>query len=61
MEEDPFNGDIVRLKAQSVAWRRRVGAWRILFDIESEKRRALVHDVARSLPLAGDGRSTDPS
>ena len=47
MEQDPFSGDIVRLKAQSVAWRRRVGDWRILFDIEREKRRVLVHDVVR--------------
>ena len=47
MEQDPFSGDIVRLTAQPVAWRRRVGDWRILFDIEPEKRRVLVHDVAR--------------
>ena len=25
MEQDPFSGDIVRLKVQPVAWRRRVG------------------------------------
>jgi mRNA-degrading endonuclease RelE of RelBE toxin-antitoxin system len=47
MEQDPFSGDVVRLKAQPVAWRRRVGDWRILFDIEPEQRRALVHDVVR--------------
>ena len=47
MEQDPFSGDIVRLKAQLIAWRRRVGDWRILFDIEPEKRRVLVHDVVR--------------
>jgi mRNA interferase RelE/StbE len=47
MEQDPFSGDIVRLKAQPVAWRRRVGDWRILFDVEPEKRRVLVHDVVR--------------
>ena len=47
MEEDPFQGDIVRLTAQPTAWRRRVGDWRILFDIEPEKRRVLVHDVVR--------------
>jgi mRNA interferase RelE/StbE len=46
MEQDPFSGDIVRLKAQPVAWRRRVGDWRILFDVE-ERRRVLVHDVLR--------------
>ena len=47
MQHDPFSGDIVRLKAQPVAWRRRVGNWRILFDVEPERRRVIVHDVAR--------------
>ena len=47
MEQNPFSGDIVRLKVQPVAWRRRVGDWRILFDIEPQKRRVLVHDVLR--------------
>jgi mRNA-degrading endonuclease RelE of RelBE toxin-antitoxin system len=47
MEHDPFSGDIVRLKAQPVAWRRRVGDWRILFDVELGKSRVLVHDVLR--------------
>ena len=44
---DPFAGDVVRLKDQPTAFRRRVGDWRILFDIEPEKRRVLVHDVVR--------------
>lgn len=30
MQEDPFSGDIVRLKAQPTAWRHRVGSYRIL-------------------------------
>jgi mRNA-degrading endonuclease RelE of RelBE toxin-antitoxin system len=47
MEHDPFSGDIVRLKAQPVAWRRRVGNWRILFDVEPAGRRILVHDIVR--------------
>ena len=47
MEHDPFSGDLVRLKAQPVAWRRRVGNWRILFDVDLEKRQVLVHDIAR--------------
>ena len=47
MELHPFSGDIVRLKAQPIAWRRRVGGWRILFDVEPDKRRVLVHDVVR--------------
>ncbi len=47
MERDPFSGDVVRLKAQPTAWRRRVGNWRILFDVEPAQRRVLVHDIAR--------------
>ena len=47
MEYDPFSGDIVRLKAQPVAWRRRIGDWRLLFDVDLEARRVLVHDVLR--------------
>lgn len=29
----PFSGDLVRLKSQPMAWRRRVGNSRILFDV----------------------------
>ncbi len=47
MEQNPFSGDTVRLKARPIAWRRRVGNWRILFDIEPERRRVLVHHVVR--------------
>ena len=47
MEQDPFSGDIVRLTAQPVAWRRRVGDWRILFDVELEQHRVLVHGIVR--------------
>jgi mRNA-degrading endonuclease RelE of RelBE toxin-antitoxin system len=47
MEQDPFSSDIIRVKGHPVAWRRRVGDWRILFDIEAEKRRVLVYDVVR--------------
>ena len=47
MERDPFSGDIVRLKAQPTAWRRRVGDWRILFDVNLEQRLVLVHDIVR--------------
>ena len=47
MEEDPFQGDIVRLKAQPSAWRRRVGNWRILFDVDPDRRLVIVHDILR--------------
>ena len=47
MEADPFQGDIVRLKAQPTAWRRRVGDWRILFDVDPDRRLVIVHDILR--------------
>lgn len=37
MTEDPFAGDVKSLSNDSrSAFRRRVGAWRILFDVESD-------------------------
>ena len=33
MKQDPFSGDIVRLRSQPTAWRRRVGNYRIFFDV----------------------------
>lgn len=34
MRTDPFSGDIVRLHAgERAAWRRRVGSYRIFFDV----------------------------
>jgi mRNA interferase RelE/StbE len=46
--ENPFRGDIVRLKgAGDIAWRRRVGDWRILYDLHSAERRVVVTAIAR--------------
>jgi mRNA-degrading endonuclease RelE of RelBE toxin-antitoxin system len=33
MQANPFSGDIVRLKNQPATFRRRVGNYRILFDV----------------------------
>lgn len=41
MEQDPFAGDMARLHNQPTAFRRRVGDWRIFFDVDPERR--LVH------------------
>jgi mRNA-degrading endonuclease RelE of RelBE toxin-antitoxin system len=38
MEEDPFTGDIARLHGQPTTWRRRVGSYRIFFDVNREMR-----------------------
>jgi mRNA-degrading endonuclease RelE of RelBE toxin-antitoxin system len=47
MRENPFAGDIVRLKGQPAAWRRRVGSYRILFDVHPEESLLLVTAIVR--------------
>lgn len=47
MREDPFSGDIAHLKSQPTAWRRRVGNWRILFDLYVERRLVVVAAIRR--------------
>ena len=36
MEADPFGGDVARLHGQPSTWRRRVGSYRIFFDVKRE-------------------------
>lgn len=47
MRADPFSGDVVWLKDQSYALRRRVGAWRILFDVNTKIKFVVVGDIRR--------------
>ena len=47
MTEDPLSGDIARLKDQPTAWRRRVGSYRIFFDLYQEQRLIEVVEVRR--------------
>jgi mRNA interferase RelE/StbE len=47
MEADPFSGDIVRLKGQPTAWRRRVGNYRIIYDLHLEDRLVVVSGILR--------------
>jgi mRNA interferase RelE/StbE len=47
MCDDPFRGDLRRLQAQTAAWRRRVGNYRILFDVDPNERLILVHAIVR--------------
>lgn len=46
MRQNPFAGDIVRLKDYPIAYRR-VGNWRILFDVDSDARIVIVQAVVR--------------
>ncbi len=47
MREDPFAGDIAYLKGQEAALRRRVGKWRIFFDVHPQEHRVVVLGIVR--------------
>jgi len=47
MQADPFLGDIKRLKGQQTAWRRRVGDYRIVYDLYSEQGLIIVSGILR--------------
>ena len=44
---DPFHGDIKRLKGQPTAWRRRVGNYRVIYDLYFEQRLVVVAGILR--------------
>ena len=46
MQADPFSGDVVRLKAQPVAWRL-VGNYRILYDLDLDQYLIIVASIRR--------------
>ena len=47
MERDPFAGDVARPYNQLSAFRRRVGDWRIFFDVYPETRLVRVRAIER--------------
>jgi mRNA interferase RelE/StbE len=47
MEIDPFSGDIVRLQGEAHTWRRRVGSYRIFFEVSTEQLTVDVLDIVR--------------
>jgi mRNA-degrading endonuclease RelE of RelBE toxin-antitoxin system len=47
MEHDPFEGDVKRLKGYPTAWRRRMGSYRIIYDLYVEKRLIVVAGIVR--------------
>jgi mRNA-degrading endonuclease RelE of RelBE toxin-antitoxin system len=48
MKNDPFSGDVSALKGEYQGlFRRRVGSWRIIFELEPERHLVLVHDILR--------------
>jgi mRNA interferase RelE/StbE len=47
MCDDPFKGDVKFLKGIEGAFRRRVGNWRVLFELNQERRIIVVTAVKR--------------
>ncbi len=47
MRFDPFVGDVVRLNAMDQALRRRVGNYRVFFDVYPEERLVVVSAIVR--------------
>jgi len=47
MEENPFLGDVRKLKGGQEGFRRRVGDWRIFFDLYPEEHRVVVTAIER--------------
>jgi len=48
MKTDPLSGDIVALRGgYQGLYRRRVGSWRIIFELKPERRVVLIGDISR--------------
>ena len=47
MQDEPFSGDLAQLHARPAAWRRRIGSYRIFFDVDYEKRHVVVTAIVR--------------
>ncbi len=47
MESDPLRGDVRKLEGQREEFRRRVGNWRLFFDILVEHRSVVVTAIVR--------------
>jgi mRNA-degrading endonuclease RelE of RelBE toxin-antitoxin system len=47
MEENPFQGDVRKLQGGREGFRRRVGDWRIFFDLDLEEHRVVVTAIER--------------
>jgi len=44
---DPYTGDIEKMKGEENVWRRRIGSYRILYEIIPEKRLVYIVEIKR--------------
>jgi mRNA-degrading endonuclease RelE of RelBE toxin-antitoxin system len=47
MQDDPYTGDIARLQGELFGWRRRVGNYRVIYDLIPEQRVIIVSRIER--------------
>jgi len=47
MEDNPFLGDIRKLSGEQNVFRRRVGNFRVIFEVLSRERVVLIYDIRR--------------
>ena len=47
MQSDPFRGDLKRLKGKETAWRRRIGNYRIIYDLYFDERLIVISGILR--------------
>jgi mRNA-degrading endonuclease RelE of RelBE toxin-antitoxin system len=47
MAADPFAGDVLKLEGEDDLWRRRVGSYRIFFDVDTAAKKVAVTAIIR--------------
>ena len=47
LSSNPFTGDIQKMKGEDNVWRRRVGSYRIFYEVISKKRAVYVYHIER--------------
>ena len=47
MEQDPFRGDIEKMSGQINIWRRRIGAYRIFYEIFTDQKAIRISEITR--------------
>jgi mRNA interferase RelE/StbE len=47
MAQDPLSGDVVMLRDYPVGYRRRIGPYRVLFDVDQATRSVQVQEIER--------------
>ncbi len=47
MEENPFDGDIVKLGGEGDRWRRRIGEYRMMYSLDLKGEIIFIYDIER--------------